>query len=150
MAWGSSAVFAYTMLQLATAKTINLSTDALYVPLWTGASSQTPSNTVTTAATASYNGAGSQWVAATYEVAASGNYTTGGASIGAQTCTQASNVVKYTSSGTPSWTTVTWANVYGCSVYEYSGSAASVQLCYNYFGGDQSIVAGTSIQGVAA
>ena len=134
MAWSASKVFAFAQLQMAKA-VLNLSTDSYKVALYVAA--MTPDNTVTTAALTEYNGAASQWVVAN-EVSST-NYTAGGTAVSSPTITQVTNVVTFTSAGTPSWTTVTFSTS-GCLVYDTTVSNEG--LCYNYFGGSQSVTAG--------
>jgi hypothetical protein len=126
---------AYTMLQLATGKSFELATDNFKVALYTN--SATPDNTVTTAALSEYGGAGAVW--ASNEVTSTG-YSAGGASVTPVTCTQASNVVTFASSGSPLWTGVTFSTAGG---FVYDTSVTNVGLCYNYFGGVQSVTAAT-------
>jgi hypothetical protein len=136
MAWSTSKVFAYNMLQLATGKSFDLATDSFKVALYTN--SGTPDNTVTTAALTEYNGAASQWV--TGNEVSSVNYTAGGTAVTPVACTQTSNVVTFTSSGSPQWVTVTFTT-YGCLVYDTTVSNEGIS--FNYFGGAQEVTAGT-------
>lgn len=136
MAFGtSSKVFAFAQLQMGKAL-LNLSTDSYKVALY--GNSGTPDNTVTTAVLTEYNGAASQWVTAN-EVS-SANYTAGGTAVTPITFTQSTNVVTFTSSGTPTWTTVTFSSN-GCLVYDTTVSSEG--LSFNAFGGAQSVTAGT-------
>ncbi len=134
MAWSNSKVFAYTVLQLCDAKSIDMATDSLYCALYVA--TITPDNTVTTAALSSYNGAGSQWVLAN-EVSSSG-YIAGGASVSGVTVTQASNVIALKASGSPSWTGVTFSTA-GALLYD--SSVSNQGFSYNWFGGTQSVAA---------
>ena len=46
----------------------------------------------------------------------------------------------------PSWTSATISGAYGCLVYDNTitaGTVAKQGLCYNYFGGTQSVTSGT-------
>lgn len=135
MAWSASAVFAYAVLQL-TSNSIKPSTDSYKVALY--GNSGTPDRTVTTAALTEYNGTSSQWVTAN-EASGTG-YTAGGVAVTPISITQSTNVVTFTSSGTPQWTTAT-ITAYGCLVYDTTVSNEG--FCYNYFGGVQSVTAGT-------
>lgn len=67
-------------------------------------------------------------------------YTAGGVSVTSPTWTQTSNKVKFTSAGTPQWTTATFT-AYGCLVYDTTKLTEG--LSYNYFGGAQQVTAGT-------
>lgn len=147
MAWSNSKVFAYAVLQMGT-NSVKLSTNSYNVALY--GNSGTPDNTVTTAALTEYNGVGSQWVIAN-EVSGAG-YTPGGVSVSSPTWAQSSNVVTFTSAGTPQWTTATFT-AYGGLVYDTTVSNEG--LSYNYFGGAQTVTGGTftitwNISGIAA
>lgn len=137
MAWSASAVFAYAVLELASKAGQNLSSDTYSVALY---ASGTPDKTVTTAALTEYNGTSSQWVTAN-EVSSSG-YSAGGTSVTPISLTQSTNVVKFTSSGSPQWTGVTFTT-YGGLVYDTQSGQSNVGLCYNYFGGSQAVTAAT-------
>lgn len=136
MAWSASKVFAFALLDVVQNNT-KWSTDAYKVALYSS-NTMTPDNTVTTAALTEYNGASSQWVTAN-EVSGTG-YTAGGVSVSSPTVSQASNVVTFTSAGTPQWTTASFS-AYGCLVYDTTDSSKG--LCFNYFGGVQTVTAGT-------
>lgn len=104
-------------------------------------------NKVDTLAHCAYNGSGSQWVTA--NEASGTNYSAGGATLASlATGTDATNTNEtYLTSTNPSWTTVTLTNVYGDLIYDttISGGTGVVNqgYCFNYFGGAQSITAGT-------
>jgi hypothetical protein len=136
VAWSASKVFAYSVLQ-AGSNAVKYSTDSYKVALY-ASNTMTPDNTVATAALTEYNGASSQWVTAN-ESSGTG-YTAGGVSVSSPTWTQSSNVVTFTSSGTPTWTSAT-ITAYGCLVYDTTVSNEG--LSFNYFGGAQSTTAGT-------
>lgn len=136
MAWTTSDVFAYANLQ-ALSKALNLTSDSYKVALYQS-NTMTPDRTVTTAALTEYNGSGSQWVTAN-EVSGTG-YTAGGVAVTPIALSQTTNVVEFTSSGTPTWTTATFT-AYGCLVYDTTVSNEG--LSFNYFGGAQSVTAGT-------
>lgn len=139
MAFGTnSKVFAFAQLQMAKA-VLNLSTDSYKVALY--GNTGTPDNTVTTAVLTEYAGAASQWITGN-EVSGSG-YTAGGVAVSSPTVTQTTNVITFTSAGTPQWTTATFSTN-GCLVYDTTAaSGANEGLCYNAFGGAQSVTAGT-------
>lgn len=136
MAWSTSDVFAYATLQ-ALSKQLNLTSDSYKVALY-ASNTMTPDRTVTTAVLTEYNGTASQWVTAN-EVSGTG-YTAGGVAVTPISLSQSSNVIEFTSSGTPSWTTATFT-AYGCLVYDTTVSNEG--LSFNYFGGAQSVTAGT-------
>jgi hypothetical protein len=137
MAWSNSKVFAYSVLAtLLGDSPISWDDDSLKVALY--GNTGTPDNTVTTQVLTEYNGAASQWVTAN-ETSGAG-YSAGGVAVTPVTVTQASNVVTFTSSGAPQWTTAT-ITAFGCLVYDTT--VANQGLSYNYFGGSQSVTAGT-------
>lgn len=135
MAWSNSKVFAFAVLQVGS-NAVKFSTDAYKVALY--GNTGTPDNTVTTAALTEYNGAASQWVTAN-EVSGTG-YTAGGVAVSSPTWTQSSNVVTFTSAGTPQWTSASFT-AYGGLVYDTTVSNEG--LSYNYFGGAQTVTSGT-------
>ena len=135
MAWSNSKVFAYSVLQVGS-NAVKYSTDAYKVALY--GNTGTPDNTVTTAALTEYNGVSSQWVTAN-EVVGTG-YTAGGVAVSSPTWTQTSNVLTFTSAGSPQWTTASFT-AYGGLVYDTT--ASNEGLSYNYFGGAQTVTAGS-------
>jgi hypothetical protein len=136
MAWSSSNAFAFAVLQMA-GNHVNPSSDSYKVALYSS-NTMTPDKTVTTAVLTEYNGAASQWVVAN-EVSGTG-YSAGGVPVSSPTLTQASNVVTFTSAGTPQWTGASFT-AYGCLVYDTTVSNEG--LCFNNFGGAQTVTAGT-------
>jgi hypothetical protein len=138
MGWSASGVFAYAILEAFSAAGLNLSSDTFKVALY--GNSGTPDKTVTTKALTEYNGAASQWVMAN-EVSGTG-YSAGGVSISSPTWTQSTNVVTFTSAGTPQWTGAT-ITTYGGLVYDSQSGQSDAGLCFNYFGGEQVVNSGT-------
>lgn len=136
MAWSASKVFAYSVLQVGS-NAVKYSSDAYKVALYSS-NTMTPDNTVTTAALTEYNGTSSQWVTAN-EVSGTG-YTAGGVSVSSPTWTQSTNVITFTSAGTPQWTSASFT-AYGGLVYDTT--VLNEGLCYNYFGGAQTVTSGT-------
>lgn len=134
MAWTNSKVFAFSVLTVGQ-NGVKYSTDAYKVALYNAG---TPDNTVTTAVLTEYNGAASQWV--TGNEASGTGYTAGGVSVSSPSWTQSSNVVTFTSAGTPQWTGASFSCV-GCLVYDTTVSNEG--LSYNYFGGTQTVTSGT-------
>jgi hypothetical protein len=135
MAWSASKVFAYAVLLLCQKGGQTLNSDSYKAALY---ASGTPDNTVTTAVLTEYNGAASQWVTGN-EVSSTG-YSAGGASVTPISLSQTTNVITFTSSGSPQWTGVTFTT-YGTLVY--STTTSSEGLSYNYFGGAQAVVLAT-------
>lgn len=136
MAWSASDVFAFAVLQMA-GNAVKPTTDSYKVALYQS-NTMTPDRTVTTAVLTEYNGAASQWVTAN-EVSGTG-YSAGGVAVSSPTVTQASNVVTFTSAGTPQWTGASFT-AFGCLVYDTT--VANEGLCFNYFGGSQTVTSGT-------
>lgn len=134
MAWSASKVFAFAVLDVL-GNNVKPTTDAYKVALY---SAGTPDNTVTTAVLTEYNGAASQWVTGNENSGA--GYTAGGVAVTPISVTQATNVVTFTSSGAPQWTTAT-ISAYGGLVYDTTNSNKG--LSFNYFGGLAAVVAGT-------
>jgi hypothetical protein len=153
MAWSASAIFQQSMLN-PIAQGMNavtgfpttykgLTYDVINCALYlTGA---TPLKSDTTAHIG-YNATGGPWVQAN-EAPTSGNYTQGGTALGSKTFTidTGSSSICFTAAN-PSWTSATIATVFGCLVYDNTisgGTVAQQGLCYNYFGGTQSVTSGT-------
>lgn len=135
MAWSNSKVFAYAVLELASKAGQNLSSDSYKGALYTAG---TPDNTVATAALTEYNGTSSQWV--TGNEASGTNYTAGGAALSGVSLSQSGANVSFVASNL-SWANVTLTGVVGILVYDTTVSNEG--LCYNYFGGTQSVTGGT-------
>lgn len=135
MAWANSKVFARAVLNMGS-NAVKPSTDAYKVALYVAA--MTPDNTVTTDVLTEYNGTASQWVTAN-ESSGTG-YSAGGVSVSSPTWTQSSNVVTFTSAGTPQWTGATITTSGGLV---YDTTVSNEGLCYTYWGGSQSVTAGT-------
>lgn len=150
MAWSASAIFQQAMLNpmlgrlwtTAAPTTFgSLSADTIDVALFlTGAA---PDKTAAVGSTGYNTGT---WTT-TNEAPGTGGYTQGGTTLGTKVFnidTSSSSV--YFSSANPSWTSATIANVFGDFVYDFTISAGTVAkqgLCYNYFGGSQSVTSGT-------
>lgn len=69
------------------------------------------------------------------------NYTAGGTALVSPAHSFGSGTTQLTGAN-PAWATVTLAAVYGCLVYD-STLTAKYAYCWNYFGGSQSVTAGT-------
>jgi hypothetical protein len=155
MAWSGSAIFTQTMnnplLQATAGSGTSLPTGwvttgianngfkgALYL-------TTTPLNT-DTMAHIGYNGAGGPWVTA--NEASGSNYTAGGNALGTLSYGidgTATNALAFHAANL-SWANVTVSAVFGDLVYCTSitaGTVANQGFCYNYFGGSQSVTAGT-------
>jgi hypothetical protein len=138
MAWTASGLFARAVVDCLTQGTaMKLGSDSFKVALY-NSNTITPDKTVATDVLTYYNGAASQWVTGG-ECGNSGTYAAGGSAVTPVACTQTTNVVTFTSSGSPSWTSAT-ITAYGDLVYD---TTVSVGLCFNWFGGVQTVTAGT-------
>lgn len=90
-----------------------------------------------------------QWVITGNEVSDT-NWAAGGVALASKTVNVGTaGVVFFDAADTAGAGNVTLANVYGCLVYDDTLTAtggntlADMGLCYNYFGGSQSVTAGT-------
>ncbi len=138
MAWSASKVFAHTVLLSMTSTQFDLVTDTFNVALYNNTG--TPDNTVTTSVLTEYNGAASQWVTAN-EVSQAVQWPAGGVALASQTWLQASNVDTFTGANTASGSAATLLSVYGCLVYD--ATVSNIGISYHYFGGTNSVTAGT-------
>jgi hypothetical protein len=125
-----------------------LTTDALYCSLF--GNTGTPDKTAAVGLTG-YGAASSAWVTGN-EVTSSTQWPAGGVIIPTITWaldTASSSFCLHAAASTTNTVVtgnVTLANVYGCLVYDntISGGTVSKQgMCFNYFGGSQSVTAGT-------
>lgn len=93
-----------------------------------------------------YNAATSAWVTAN-EVTDATNWVAGGRPLASKTfTTPATGVAMFDAADLAGGGTVTLTNAFGCLVYDntISGGTVSKQgVCFNYFGGAQSVTAGT-------
>jgi hypothetical protein len=100
------------------------------------------------AASSAYNTG--QWTAATNEVIDSSgggtDWPAGGVSLGTETLTtSAGGIVMFDAPDTASGSTADIANAYGCLVYDdtLTTPVADQGVCFNYFGGANSVTNGT-------
>lgn len=90
-----------------------------------------------------------QWTASGNEVTDATNWTAGGRTLASKTfTTPSSGIFRFDAADLAGGGTVTLTNAYGCLVYDDSitvgtGGVADQGVCYSYFGGAQSVVAGT-------
>lgn len=144
MAWTAtegSHVFRATMLDaLANTAAFDLDTDVPKCALYTNTG--TPDRNVS-AALSAYNAATSQWVTANEK--SNGNWTAGGVALSTTSWATGTNLVKYDAADVAPGGTVTLADVYGCLVYDdtLTTPVADQGLCFNFFGGAQSVTGGT-------
>lgn len=99
-------------------------------------------------ATSGYNSGSSQWLTAN-EVTDATNWVAGGRALASKTLTNPSTgVFMFDAADLAGGGNVTLASVFGCLVYDDTitagtGGVADEGICYNYFGGSQSVTAGT-------
>ena len=141
MAWSNSKIFAASLTDsLNDTALLNLDADTLKAALYND--SITPDNTVTSANTA-YNAG--VW-ANTNEQDDSTEWDAGGEPLTSVTSTFATTTYTLDAADTPSGgSSATLANVYGCLVYNdtITTPVADQGVCYNYFGGVNSVTNGT-------
>jgi len=118
----------------------SLSADTIDCALFTNTG--TPDKTAAVASTGYNTG---QWVTGN-EISGTG-YTAGGATLGTKAfAVDSSSSSIYFTSATPSWTSATISGAFGDLVYDFTisgGTVAKQGLCFNYFGGSQSVTSGT-------
>lgn len=140
MAWTASKMFVATleaMLEKA-ANAPDMDADTFKAALFDN--DNTPDNTVALANTA-YNVG--QWAIAGNEVSDGTNWNAGGEPLTAVTSGISGAVYTFDAADTPqAGVTCTLTNAYGCLVYS-STSASKYGVSYNYFGGAQTVTAGT-------
>jgi hypothetical protein len=142
MAWTNSKIFSAFVTDLMNNTTaMDLNTDAsLKVALYDN--DITPDQTVTSANTA-YNVG--QWVTTGNEVSDGAEWAVGGVALASVTSVFSSNVYTFDAANTASGSSATLANVFGCLVYDdtITTPVADQGICYNYFGGTNSVTDGT-------
>lgn len=98
--------------------------------------------------TTGFNSAGSQWVTAN-EVTDATNWVSGGRTLGTKTINDVgSGIMSFDAADLAGGGTVTLTNAYGCLVYDDTitagtGGIADQGVTFHYFGGGQSVTAGT-------
>lgn len=142
MAWSASKIFRAMLADvLGNVAAFDLDADTLKAALYDN--DITPDANVTSANSA-YNAG--QWSSAGNEVFQAIQWPQGGVALAGQTLNSAtSDVVFLDANDTASGSAATLANIYGCLVYDDTLAApvADQGICYNYFGGTNSVVNGT-------
>jgi hypothetical protein len=143
MAWSNSKVFRQYVADLAENTTaIDWTTDAsIKAALFD--TDVTPDNDVTAANSAFGSG---QWVSAGNEVFDGAEWPTGGVNIAGRSIdVSVADFVKLDGNDTSSGTSATLLAVFGCLVYADTIATPVVDqgICYNYFGGTNSVTDGT-------
>jgi len=140
MAWSNSKIFSALITDaLNSTATTNIDADTIKVALFDN--TITPSQTVASASTA--YGAG---VWASGGVSDASGWPAAGRALASISSTFASNVFTYDAADTVSAnSTTTLTNAYGCLVYNdtLTTPVADQGLCFNYFGGANSVTSGT-------
>src|SRR5882757_3514424 len=101
-----------------------------------------PDNTVAVGSTGYNTG---QWVTGN-EVTDATNWVAGGRALASKTFNTATNVFTFDAADLAGGGNVTLTNAFGALVYDNTitaGTVAKQGVCYNYFGGGQSVTAGT-------
>jgi hypothetical protein len=147
MAWTDSRIFrafvTNPMLKQGTAATSygDLVADTINAALFNNTG--TPDRDAAVASTGYNTG---QWVTAN-EVTGSSEWVAGGRALASKTNTaSAGGVNTYTAANLAGSATVTMASIFGCLIYDNTisgGTVAKQGVCFNYFGGSQSVTAGT-------
>lgn len=141
MAWSTSKVFATYLTDIFNNTTaIDLDTDAL-IEMALFDNTITPSATVTSA-----NSAYAAGVWASGGVSDASGWPALGRPLSSKSSTFSSNVYTFTAANTVSAnSTTTLVNAYGCLIYDHSIAApvADQGICFLYFGGAQTVTAGT-------
>jgi hypothetical protein len=140
MAWSASKIFVTFMedvLENTAAYDLGITPDSFKAALYDN--DITPDNTVSTANRAFNAG---QWASAGNEVFDGAEWATGGVVLANPTSTTAAAVYKFDADDTVSTgSSATLAAVFGCLVYDDTVGDSGV--CYNYFGGTNSVTDGT-------
>lgn len=141
MAWSDSRIFQAFLtdaLENTTAFDLGQTPDTFNVALYDN--DITPDANVS-AANSVYNVG--QWAIAGNEVSEAGQWAAGGVALTSPDISNPANfVVMFDAADTASGSAADLANVYGCLVYDQT-LATKYGICFNYFGGANSVVNGT-------
>lgn len=141
MAWTNSKIFRAKLADvLGNVTAMDFDADSFKAALYNN--TPTPDQNVTSANTA-YNVG--QWATAN-EVSQAGQWATGGVALTSTSLNSATAAtVFFDAADTASGSAATLASVFGCLVYDdtLTTPVADQGACYNYFGGSQSVTAGT-------
>jgi hypothetical protein len=139
MSWSNSKIFSsFITDSLNRTNAFDLNSDAFKAALYNNTTA--PDQTVA-AASAAYNAG--QWAVAN-EVS-NGGWSAAGLALASITSGFASNVYTFDAADTANGSAATLAAVFGCLVYDdtLTTPVADQGVCFNYFGGTQSVTAGT-------
>jgi len=145
MAWSNSKIFVAwfdNLYQVSGTAFTGLDSDTVNVALYNNTG--TPDNTAAVASTGYNTG---QWVTGN-EVTDATNWIAGGRALASKTFTfpGSTNIYMFDAADLAGGGNVTLASVYGCLVYDNTisgGTVAKQGHSYHYFGGSQSVTAGT-------
>lgn len=140
MAWSVSGVFKQCMADMVqNTVAFDLDTDVPKVALY--GTTPTPDKEVS-AANSAY-GVG-QWIAGS-EISQGGQWAVAGIALAGGAVTVPAGAMMYDGTDTASGAAATLTAVFGCLVYDdtITTPVADQGLCFNYFGGTQSVTAGT-------
>lgn len=145
MAWSASAIFREFLVgpcfQASGTGWTGLDSDTVNVALFNNTT--TPDKDAAVASTGFNTGV---WTT-TNEVTDATNWVSGGRALASKTfTTPSSGVAMFDAADLAGGGNVTLANVFGCLVYDNTitaGTVAKQGSCFNYFGGSQSVTAGT-------
>lgn len=143
MAWSNSKIFRQYLADIITVTNITgytgLDGDTVKVALYNNTT--TPDQNVAAASSAYNTGV---WVVAN-EVSQVGQWAVAGQTLAGQTVDAGtSGVVFFDGTDTASGAAATLASVFGCLVYDDTTTATADRgICFNYFGGSQSVTNGT-------
>lgn len=141
MAWSTSKVFAaFVTDAFNRTAALDLNADTFKAALYDN--DITPDATVAAANTA-YNAG--QWAIAGNEVSEAGQWAAGGVALASVTSSFSSSTYTFDAADTASGSAADLANVYGCLIYDdtLTTPVADQGVCFNYFGGANSVVNGT-------
>lgn len=143
MAWSNSKIFRqYVADSLNRTAAFDLNSDSFKAALYTN--SITPDQNVT-AALSAYNAGSSQWLTANEQFEA-GQWNQGGVALTSVVVdTATAGVVMFDAADTASGAAADLTGVFGTLVYDdtLTTPVADQGVCYNYFGGTNSVVNGT-------
>ena len=144
MAWSNSKMFQrYLSNRIGNVTAFDYDADTIKFALYNN--SITPDNDVATDVLTAYNGAASQWLTANEVIDTTGGGTdwpAGGVTLGTKTVdVSAADFVAIRAANAASGATADIANAFGGLVYD--STISNVGMCYNYFGGGNSVTNGT-------
>lgn len=151
MAWTDSRVFTQFILNPMTRAMNNATAPTTYSSMTADVVKAALFNTTSTPdrdatlATTGYNSAASAWVVAN-EVTDATNWVAGGRQLLSTTYTTGTSFVMFDAADLSGGGNVTLSATFGCLVYDDTitgGTVVDQGACFNYFGGTQSVTAGT-------